>query len=94
MRPLDSGFISKLKVEILERPTTSVKPLIAIVKNLKSKSDFDESKLDGYILEVIGGNHRREAFLQLEKEGKLDKTSPLMLQVQLYTGKEAKSNYN
>ncbi|XP_028417131.1 uncharacterized protein LOC114541406 [Dendronephthya gigantea] len=85
VRPLDPGFVNKLKFEILERPTNFVKPMIAIVKNAKSKSEFDESKLDGYTLEVIGGNHRREAFSQLEKEGKLGEMSPLLLQVQLYT---------
>jgi hypothetical protein len=38
-----------LKTEITERPNTFAKPLIAIVKNVVTS------------LEVIGGNHRREA---------------------------------
>ena len=71
MRDIDQTFVSVLKSEILERPTTFAKPLIAIVKNAITKEDFDESKIDGLSLEVMGGNHRREALLQLNKEGQL-----------------------
>lgn len=72
-----------LKVEILERPNTFPKPLIAIVKGVTSKHEFDESQLDALSLEVVGGNHRREALTQLIKEGKLDITYTM---TQLYTG--------
>ena len=62
------------------------KPLIAVVKNMYSKEEFDEQKLEGLCLEVIGGNHRREAICQLAKEGKL-KENPLMhTMVLLYAG--------
>ena len=71
MRDIDQTFVSVLKSEILERPTTFAKPLIAIVKNAITKEDFDESKIDGLSLEVMGVNHRREALLQLNKEGQL-----------------------
>ena len=71
VRDIDQTFVSVLKSEILERPTTFAKPLIAIVKNAITKEDFDESKIDGLSLEVMGGNHRREALLQLNKEGQL-----------------------
>ena len=50
-----------LKNEITERPNTFAKPLIAIVKNVVTRERFDESQIDGLSLEVIGGNHRREA---------------------------------
>ena len=85
IRPLDKFFVSKLKSEILERCSTFAKPLICIFGNLTNKARFDESKIDEYVLEVIGGNHRREAFSQLEKEGKLEEHQ-VAIKVQLFTG--------
>ena len=72
IRPLDNAFVTKLKSEILERCSTFVKRLIAVVNNITDKTNFDEKKLHEYVLEVIGGNHRREAYSQLEQEKKLD----------------------
>ncbi len=57
-----------------------------MVRGLKDGAEFDATKLDGYRLEVIGGNHRCEAYSQLVKEGKIGKSSPLLLTVHLYTG--------
>ena len=85
IRPLDNVFVTKLKSEILERCSTFVKPLIAVVNNITDKTNFDEKKLHEYVLEVIGGNHRREAYSQLEQEKKLDE-SQLTVKVQLFTG--------
>ena len=75
--------MAALKLQILERPSPFPKPLIAIVKGVVSKKDFNDSQLDALELEVIGGSHRREALTQLLREGKLDKTYTM---VQLYTG--------
>ena len=87
VRDIDDAFVECLKKELCERPSVFCKPLIAVVKNVFSKENFDEQKLDGLTLEVIGGNHRREAVCQLVKEGKL-KDHPLMqAMVLLYTGK-------
>ena len=83
LRELDITFVEALKHEILERPNTFPKPLSAIEKDIGSREDFDESQIDALSLEVIGGNHRREALTKLLKEGKL-KTTYVM--VQLYTG--------
>ena len=85
IRPLDNAFVTKLKSEILERCSTFVKRLIAVVNNITDKTNFDEKKLHEYVLEVIGGNHRREAYSQLEQEKKLDE-SQLTVKVQLFTG--------
>jgi hypothetical protein len=85
IRPLDNVFVTKLKSEILERCSTFVKPLIAVVNNITDKANFDEKKLHEYVLEVIGGNHRREAYTQLEKEKQLEE-SQLTIKVQLFTG--------
>jgi hypothetical protein len=86
VRPLDLLFVDSLKNEILERQCNFPKPLIAIVKGIKSKEQFEEKDLDGYALEVIGGNHRREAIQQLHKEGKLDKNVHKYAMVQLFVG--------
>ena len=84
LREVDPAFVAALKVQILERPNPFLKPLIAIVKGAVSKKDFNDTQLDALELEVIGGNHRREALLtQLLREGKLNKTYTT---VQLYTG--------
>ena len=83
LREVDPAFVAALKVQILERPNPFPKPLIAIVKGVVSKKDFNDSQLDALELEVIGGNHRREALTQLLREGKLNKTYTM---VQLYTG--------
>lgn len=83
LREVDPAFVAALKVQILEQPNPFPKPLIAIVKGVVSKKDFNDSQLDALELEVIGGNHRREALTQLLREGKLNKTYTM---VQLYTG--------
>ena len=49
VRPLNAAFVERLKCEMIQRPSTFAKPLIAIVKNV-------QLKMDGYTLEVIGGN--------------------------------------
>jgi hypothetical protein len=77
--------VTNLKNEILERYSTFVKPLIAIVRDLSSKTEFDETRIDKYAIEIFGGNHRREALMQLEKEGKLDE-GQMNIRVQLYLG--------
>ena len=71
----------------MERQINFPKPLIAIVKGIKAKEQFNEKELDGYALEVIGGNHRREAIQQLHKEGKLGKNIHKHAVVQLFIGK-------
>ena len=88
IRPLDPVFVERLKTEIVERCSTFVKPLIVVVRDVKTRDEFDKNKLQNgeYVLEVIGGNHRREAFSQLKEEGKLDKDEH-SLKVQLFTGK-------
>ena len=87
VRDIDPTFVSMLKTEITERPNTFAKPLIAIVKNVVTRERFDESQIDGLSLEVIGGNHRREALAQLIKEGQLKQHPLSYTMVQLYTGK-------
>lgn len=86
VRPLDLLFVDSLKNEVLERQCNFPKPLIAIVKGIKSKEQCEEKELDRYALEVIGGNHRREAIQQLHKEGKLDKNVHKYAMVQLFVG--------
>ena len=54
---------------------------------MKEKTEFDAIEIDGCCLEVIGGNHRREAYSQLIKEEQLGKSSPVLLNVLVYTGK-------
>ena len=83
-------FIKRLKLEILERPIMFCKPLIAIVKIVVALGDFDEAKIRlfryiyiKYSFEVIGGNHRGEAFAHLEKEGKLGNSSVFSMKVHL-----------
>lgn len=62
-----------------------MKPFIAVVRDLHGQKDFDEASINKYRIEIIGGNHRREAFTQLQKERKLEEKRKIM-QVQQYTG--------
>ena len=85
VRALDPAFVINLKTEVLERSSTFVKPFIAVVRDLHNQKDLDEASINKYSIEIIGGNHRREAFMQLQKENKLEEKRMIM-QVQLYTG--------
>ena len=62
-----------------------MKPFIAVVRDLHNQKDLDEASINKYSIEIRGGNHRREAFMQLQKENKLEEKRMIM-QVQLYTG--------
>ena len=46
-----------------------MKPLIGIVKDLKDQSYFVEDQLESYEIEIIGGNHRRQALSELQQDG-------------------------
>ena len=65
VRAIDKNFVSRLKLEMMEWCSTFAKPLIAMVRGLTPKTDFDIDKIVEYGTEVIGGNHRREAYEQL-----------------------------
>ena len=45
VRPLHGMFVKRLKLEILERPSTFCKPLRAIVNNAVAQEDFNEAKV-------------------------------------------------
>lgn len=49
------------------------KPLLAVVKGLKSAADFNKDSLDSHELEVISGKHRRVVMQKLLNETKAEK---------------------
>ena len=84
LRSLDKNV---LKSELLQRPLSFAKPLIGIVKDLKDKSYFMEDQLESYEIEIIGGNHRRQALSELQQEGHVPE-SLKFVNVQLYAGEQ------
>ena len=90
LRELDVTYVQVLKQELLRRPLSFAKPLIGIIKDLSSKDDFDKNVMDTYEIEVIGGNHRRQALVEIGQEGGTEKFQAEhyeMATVHLYTGK-------
>lgn len=65
LRKLSEDFVKSLEQEMVLRPLNFGKPLIAVVRGISQPSDSKEEELDTYVLEVIGGNHRREAIKNL-----------------------------
>ena len=61
LRNLDVEFASFVQSEMVQRPMNFGKPLIVVAQGVKDPKDFREDELDSLLLEVIGGNHRREA---------------------------------
>ena len=45
IHPLDQMFVERLKIEISDRCSTFVKLLIAIVKGVATRDDFDKRKM-------------------------------------------------
>ena len=60
-------FISTLKKEMLDNPTSDVQPMLCVVK-LDDGQAFHPNLKEGYRYETIGGNHSRIAMQQLLKE--------------------------
>lgn len=90
LRELDKNYVEILKNELLRCPLSFAKPLIGIVKGLKSKEEFDENVIDTYEIEIIGGNHRRQALTEITREeiSRETKLDPYeQTTVQLYSGK-------
>lgn len=91
LRELDVCHVQVLKNELLSRPLTQCgKPIVVIAKGLKDVDKFDEKDLDSYGLEVIGGNHRREAINEIIKTSTSNETKELFkfVYVQIYTEME------
>ena len=87
LRSLDKNYVNVLKSELLQCPLSFAKPLIGIVKDLKDKSYFVEDQLESYEIEIIGGNHRRQALSELQQEGHVPE-SLKFVNVQLYAGEQ------
>ena len=62
--------------------------MLVIAKGLTNAADFDTKDLDGYELEVIGGNHRREVVSRIMATSPDAKTKDLykFVYVQIYAG--------
>ena len=62
--------------------------MIVIAKGLTNASEFDTKDLDGFELEVIGGNHRREVISRIMATSPDAKTKELykFVYVQIYAG--------
>ena len=89
LRSPDDQYVKNLKGELLRRPIPFGAPFLCIVKGIPDADQFDNYKLDGYVYETIGGNHRRLALQQiLRDEGVQDveKEKFKCVNVQLYAG--------
>lgn len=94
LRELDVCHVQVLKAELLSRPLSlSGKPIFVIAKGLTDVDKFDEKDLDSYELEVIGGNHRREAMKEIIKTSTSNETKELFkyVYVQIHAGKRLKT---
>jgi len=72
LRELDEVFVKALMREFQENKSIFMKPLLVVVKGVKSTSEFDKDRLDSYELEVIGGNHRCAALQELYQTDQKD----------------------
>ena len=92
LRSLDEPYVAFLKEELLQRPLNFAKPLIGIVKGLEKKDDFSSEEIDRYRIEIVGGNHRRQALAEIKKDHPEIYNSLECMQfanVHLYTGKNS-----
>ena len=88
LRDLDELFLKTLERELLLRPLSFGKPLIAIVSGVKDHQSFSRDQLDSCRLEVIGGNHRQEAIQNiLQDEENSSKDEYMYVGVQLFLGR-------
>ena len=90
LREIDVKFKDSLKGEILRRPVSFTSPLLCVIQGIQSKSEFDAKCIDSYVLETIGGNHRRLALQELLNDQTVEETDKNIFRqvtVQLYTGK-------
>lgn len=86
LREVDAIFVKKLKKQMSKSQFVPFKkPLVCIVKGLFSKNAFKKETLDGYELEVIGGNHRRVAMQGLASDHP-DNETLKMCEAILFTG--------
>ena len=96
LRSPDDQYVKNLKGEFLRRPIPFGAPFLCIVKGIPDADQFDNHKLDGYVYEMVGGNHRRLALQQiLRDEGVQDdeKEKFKCVNVQLYAGERYLSVY-
>lgn len=69
LRDINHLFMKSLIREFKENEVLfGLKPILVIVKGLKTPGEFKEEVLDSYELEVIGGNHRRAAMQAIQRE--------------------------
>ena len=67
VRDTNDQFISALKKEMLDNPTSDVQPMLCVVK-LDEGQVFHPNLKEGYRYGTIGGNHSRLAMQQLFRE--------------------------
>lgn len=89
MREVNALHKAALKQGLLEVPLAYSKPLIVVAKGLLDATQIKTSRdLEKFELEVLGGNHRREALMDIledEEKGQMDCYKYVYAQV--YAGK-------
>ena len=75
---IDVKFKDSLKGEILRRPVSFTSPLLCVIQGIQSKSEFDAKCIDSYVLETIGGNHRRLALQELLNDQTVEETDKMI----------------
>ncbi|XP_070579080.1 uncharacterized protein [Ptychodera flava] len=79
IREIRLDYVKQIEEAIMKKPATLLaQPLLGIVSDIASKDAFNPALVNGYNINIIGGNHRREALQRL-------KTTP-EVPVLLYVG--------
>ena len=89
MREVNALHKAVVKQGLIEVPLPYSKPLILVAKGLLDITQIKKtSYLENFELEVLGGNHRREALMDiLEDEEKRNLDCYKYVYVQVYAGK-------
>lgn len=89
LREVNAVHKAALKQGLIEVPLACSKPLIVVAKGLLDATEITAtSDLDKFRLEVLGGNHRREALMEiLQDKEKNNMDCYKYVYVHVYSGK-------
>ena len=68
IRKVDELFLSQLIINMEKHPNGACKPLFLLVRDLKSKADFNSNEVNSYKYEVLAGTHNVLAAISLSEK--------------------------
>ena len=68
IRKVDELFLSQLIINMEKHPNGAYEPLFLLVKDLKSKVDFNSNEVNSYKYEVLAGTHNVLAAISLSEK--------------------------